>query len=554
MHGKDVVVIPDRNDAGELYCNDVVELVQQAGAKSVRVVRLWERWPEIPAGGDAADALVLGGGDVNAVREVVEKLAESAIPIERPEASPSLQYIPFPVGELPNPIGQYVMDCSAALGCDESFVALPLLSALSAAIGNGFCVEAKRSWRAPAVVWTIVIAESGTRKSPAMKKALRPVRERQRGFISEHKDQQQTYELELESFEIQHAEWKKQISKGETSPHPDKPQQPVCRRTWTDDVTTEGLVRLLQSNPRGILLARDELSGWFGSMDAYRGGRGGDLSRWLEVFDAGALTVDRKTSEPLFVDRAAVSIAGGIQPGVLRRSVTASERESGLLARFLLAMPPRRVSGWVEHDEDAETIDAVQRLFDRLYDIEPQLDPDGNMDPCVVALAPQARRLFVAFVDEHAMGTAERCGDEAAAWSKLEGYALRLALVLHMVMHAASDRILTDITLIEADAMARAISLVRWFTYECDRVYRVLDADEPLSHLYELRDWIAQGGKNREPGMACVRDLMQKRRQFRGDKAGARAALQALVDASLAVWDHEAAGKPGRPSERIRLV
>ena len=45
-------------------------------------------------------------------------------------------YQPFPVDALPEAIRGYVMAAARAIGCDPAFVALPLLAALAAAIGN----------------------------------------------------------------------------------------------------------------------------------------------------------------------------------------------------------------------------------------------------------------------------------------------------------------------------------------------------------------------------------------------------------------------------------
>ena len=57
LSGRSVVILPDNDDAGEAYANDVATLAQQAGATAVRIVRLVELWAEMPKGGDIADLL-----------------------------------------------------------------------------------------------------------------------------------------------------------------------------------------------------------------------------------------------------------------------------------------------------------------------------------------------------------------------------------------------------------------------------------------------------------------------------------------------------------------
>jgi hypothetical protein len=45
-----------------------------------------------------------------------------------------------------------------------------------------------------------------------------------------------------------------------------------------DDATTEAVTEILEQNPCGVLLAQDELAGFFGGFDTYRsGGSGKDL-------------------------------------------------------------------------------------------------------------------------------------------------------------------------------------------------------------------------------------------------------------------------------------
>ena len=107
----------------------------------------------------------------------------------------------------------------------------------------------------------------------------------------------------------------------------DPPQQPVCERVIVSDTTVEALAPLLQANPRGLLLFRDEIAGWLNSMGQYKNGRGDDQAKWLEVHGARALRIDRKTGDDhfIYVERAAVSVVGGIQPGILRRCVGQNE-------------------------------------------------------------------------------------------------------------------------------------------------------------------------------------------------------------------------------------
>jgi hypothetical protein len=70
--------------------------------------------------------------------------------------------VPFPVYALPQPIAGFVDSAARAIGCDASFVAVPLLVGLTAAIGNTRRIQLKQGWTEPAVMWAALVADSGT--------------------------------------------------------------------------------------------------------------------------------------------------------------------------------------------------------------------------------------------------------------------------------------------------------------------------------------------------------------------------------------------------------
>lgn len=128
---------------------------------------------------------------------------------------------------------------AGSIGCDNTFVALPTLAMLGSAIGTRRCLKLKNGWREFPVVWSMIVGESGTKKSPAATNALEPLN------IAEN-------------------------------------EQAAEVRYLVKDTTIEALVPQLEKNPHGLLVYRDELSGWFGAMNQYNG-KGADVSCWLSM-------------------------------------------------------------------------------------------------------------------------------------------------------------------------------------------------------------------------------------------------------------------------------
>ena len=165
------------------------------------------------------------------------------------------------------------------------YIALPLLPVLAAAVGNSRRILLKHSWAEPCVVWAVVVGDSGTLKSPALDLALEPLQRLQSSAFAQWREKMEQYTRDKMTFDADLAEWKK-TGRRKGQPAPSEPEEPVADRYTCADTTVEALAVLLQRSPRGLLLARDELSGWVNSFDAYKSGRGGDVAHWLQLHRA----------------------------------------------------------------------------------------------------------------------------------------------------------------------------------------------------------------------------------------------------------------------------
>jgi hypothetical protein len=75
-------------------------------------------------------------------------------------APPNEKWQPFPVDALPSVLAESISAGAEAIGCDPSFVAMPMLAACAAAVGNARRISLKRTWSEPSVLWCVVIAPS----------------------------------------------------------------------------------------------------------------------------------------------------------------------------------------------------------------------------------------------------------------------------------------------------------------------------------------------------------------------------------------------------------
>jgi putative DNA primase/helicase len=145
---------------------------------------------------------------------------------------------------------------------------------------------------------------------------------------------------------------------------------PAEQRYLVNDTTVEKLGELLNHNSNGLLLFRDELSGFLHMMD--RPGHENDRAFYCEAWNGtGAYTYDRIGRGTLHIRAACVSVLGGIQPGPLEsylREVFGGHGDDGLIQRFQLAVWPdvarlwRNVDRWPDGAARAGAIEIFQRL------------------------------------------------------------------------------------------------------------------------------------------------------------------------------------------------
>jgi hypothetical protein len=564
LRGRIVVIIPDNDQPGRDHAQQVAQSLYGI-AKIIKVVEL----PGVPEKGDLSDWF-----DQGHTKDELRALIVSAPewkpsspndkqpkpPTEPAEIEPP-PFVPFPTDVLPMVPATFIREGAAALGCDASYIALPLLAAMAAAVGNTRRIRLKRDWCEPCVIWTIIVGDSGTLKSPALDLALEPMRKVQNAAFREYKEAIERYQIDKATYDADLAEWKKSgRKKGE--PPPEEPEEPVAVRYVANDTTVEALAVLLEEQPRGLLVAHDELSAWINSFDAYKACRGKDVAQWLSMHRAGVLTVDRKGGRRIIhVPHAAVCIAGGVQPKALAASLVgryhategdaamdkpAKEHfDNGLAARLLVTMPPRLPKRWTEDSIADGTKTAIEELFRRLLDLQFDADEE-EPTPINIPLTAAGKQAWIRFYNEHAQEQVTLDGDLAAAWSKLEGYAARLALLVHLIRVESGDTTLDDAGMVDEQSIAVGVSLSRWFGNEAARVYSEIGGDAENPEAREQRELvriIQDCG-----GAITVRQLMQASRQYRTSAKETEAALDRLVAAGIASAQADTHGpQGGRP-------
>ena len=314
---------------------------------------------------------------------------------------------------------------TAQLPYSDTAVAMAWLACVSGLtkLGTAVCGNPITRYVVPTNLYVCTVARSGQKKTPLEHLlVVEPTRELRR-------------ELARDNARA-HESWREQCRGCKAS---DRPPEPVPIHLQLQDYTGEALAAQLQAlEARGlaVLVRRDELSGLFGSLNAYRQGRGADEQQLLELFDGHSYTSLRISSAQRSFERCHVSIYGGIQPDVLSALVKGGD-PSGKWARFLFSPLPQRTAR-LPTVITPELELAVQDGADTLATLARSIH---CLPPATSALEAAALERFSHY--EHGkqeQALAARLGAQAAIHGKAAGKVLRIAGLLR-VLHGVCGQL-----------------------------------------------------------------------------------------------------------------
>ena len=409
---------------------------------------------------------------------------------------------PFPVHVFPKPVSEFIMAASKSIGCPPDFLAIPVLAVLATAIGNSRSIQLKKGWIEGPRIFSAVVANPGSKKSPALAAATRPIRDIQKSFCAELEKQESEYQLALSTYNIQLELWKKRKPEDknpEEQPHP--PVEPVLQQIKTSNATMEAIGKLLSQNKRGILFEQDELAAWVKSMNAYRSGKGSDLEHWLSFWNGSQTIINRVSSKkPQIIDQPFVNVTGCIQPDLL--SDLSGIKQNGFFDRILPSFPepiPQHYSA----DELPDSVsDAYSSVVSALFNLEPDVDQIGNNIPALLKFSELAQQEWEKWnhLHDEEINSPGLPYYLKGVWSKLQAYMARFIMIIHLSDNAASG--LSSVN-VQQNSVVLAAGLVEYFKSHIRKVYKELFNSEMDRRVVLAVSWI-----NRHGGTVTARMLL----------------------------------------------
>jgi putative DNA primase/helicase len=294
----------------------------------------------------------------------------------------------FELDLLPAPFRPWVVDIAERAQCPVDFVAVAAVVAAASVLGRQLAIRPKRrdDWTVVSNLWGLVVGRPGVMKSPALQEATRPLDR----LVAEARA---VFEGQLRSSKFEQAKSKirrellqsrlktamkdgEKVDALQAEFDAAEDPEPTERRYVVNDSTVEKLGELLNENPNGLLLYRDEVVGWLAMMD--REGHEGDRAFYCESWNGtGAYTYDRIGRGTVRIKAACVSVLGGFQPGPLQSHLQEvfgrGATDDGMIQRFQLMVYPDIAPSWRHVDEwpDSDAKTTVSTIFRALSDLDP---------------------------------------------------------------------------------------------------------------------------------------------------------------------------------------
>jgi CRISPR-associated protein Cmr3 len=322
-------------------------------------------------------------------------------------------------------LAEPIKKVSAWMGVDSEAVLTHLLPIAAGLINPNSRIVVKKctNFVEPCLLYSAVIAETGSRKTPLLNIPKAPLVKLQAEEDARYKAELDAYKKELDAYNHRTKE-----NKDDEPPVPPHPP----REFYVDNVTVESLDEIKGFQPgKAFTMIKDELSGLFASHGAYKGGRGSDKESFLSGWGGGGVKKNRRSKDSrVSLARDSLSITGGIQPDKLRALFGDFTDAQGEWARFLWYQMPMRPYKIPRHDVAyslGDLLESIYRKLDSLPELEFYFSKDGQN-----------------FYDNWYDKRYEQTRNETkpglkAAMAKMPGQAARLIGVLHVLNGVSSQ-------------------------------------------------------------------------------------------------------------------
>lgn len=515
---------------------------------------------------EAAPASMTDFNDLACIEglEAVADIVNRAAPVvdaavwPEPMIPGTLRTPDFPEDILPGVWGEMARAVSASTQTPPALAVMCSLGVLATLLQRRFEVSPYGTeYTEPLSLFVVSASPSGTRKTAVLNAFLAPILrweklqyDRFRVLVARANAARSTAKKRIEHLNQQAAKCKEpgelaalraDIEREEL----DMPEEVRAPRLFTGDTTAERLQALLCENSERMAVHSDEPGIFRVMAGAYSGGSQ-NLDVFLQSHAGSAIRVDR-AGRLAHLDKPALSFNLMIQPGLMSEIAGSKGfRDSGLLARFLFAVPATNVG-----KRDVRKHSSVDASVRAGYEgavmamLEGYLcDPGAVPTLQVLELSEAARERWLDFSQYIEDRQGDGCELESIRdWtSKLAGAVARIAALLELA------RVGTDADTVQFDSMDDAVRLAMVLIPHAHCAFGLLGTDAVDVDAQTVLRW-ARGRGDETFSQREAQKAMQGR--FTNVER-LKKAMERLTEADC-VRPYRRAQTGGRPSPGYRM-
>jgi hypothetical protein len=443
----------DRSETGRIQSERAALFYRTKGYKVV-IHRIQSEIPKEKKGIDWLDIFVEKGPDLIQIER--NKVTSDAKEWNEPVAIEKNKSFKAPAltdDMLPSINREFIKRTALSLGVPLDFIAIPYIVCISSLIGKKVKIAPRgleNSWRVVPNLWGMIVGRPSSKKSPSLKSITKFMQVLEQQITDAHSDQLFRLQAEYDLLEQKILDLKKSSKDDQSGGHSPDNTNELCSlyaerkrledelepfRLMTSSATIEKMQEILAKNTNGILVLRDELSGFISEFD--KKGHEADREFYLEGWNGDGTfisdTISRGTTK---ISELCISILGTTQPGKLAKIVSGAKQGSlgadGFIQRFQMLVFPDK-----ETFQPSEPIivenrleENVLRLFKSLNELEHQKD--------VLLFDGDAQRMFERWVFEFEQRIASELFENEAIEEHLGKYS-KLVVSLSAIFHIISN-------------------------------------------------------------------------------------------------------------------
>jgi hypothetical protein len=366
-------------------------------------------------------------------------------PLPKIEDDAEIEDINFPLEIFPDDYQSYILETNKTLTYSKDYIACTMLSTIATCIGNKVKIKIKNGYVDSPIFWFAIVGSRGANKTHPVSSVLNPFKIiENNSFIK--------YKAEILNYNSLKEDDKNKIIK------------PQFKQIMVSDFTIEALYQILSFNKKGVLLYKDELVGFFKDMNKYKKS-GGDEEFFLESFNNGSFTINRKTQDTLRLDKININIIGTIQDEVLMQ-LAGNHTENGLIDRFLFTKSEKLAKPLTKEDLPPEYI---QWWNEKVKQINSELKYIDDEDTIICEMNDDAFEYLLQIENTYTFiqNNENTLSSLQTYYSKLRTYVKRFSLLLMILEHFDYG---TEL-IVTIDHLKKAELLIEYFAKTASNVF-----------------------------------------------------------------------------------